>query len=52
MFFCDATSTQWQNQAYEQFHARLQALHGELDVPYRYVEWRAALAMLGIVAGP
>jgi Fe-S-cluster containining protein len=48
MFFCDATSTDWQNQAYEHFHARLKALHEELSVPYRYVEWRAALEMLGI----
>ena len=43
MFFCDATSTQWQNDAYERFHARLKALHAELNVPYFYVEWRAAL---------
>ena len=48
MFFCDATSTQWQNEAYEQFHARLQRLHAELNVPYRYVEWRAALNLLGL----
>jgi Fe-S-cluster containining protein len=51
MFFCDATSTDWQNQAYERFHARLKALHEELGVPYRYVEWRAALKMLGIAGG-
>ena len=25
MFFCDATSTEWQNDAYERFHARLKA---------------------------
>ena len=50
MFFCDATSTEWQNRAYEQFHARLKALHEKLDVPYRYVEWRAGLEMLGIPA--
>ena len=48
MFFCDATSTDWQNQAYERFHARLKSLHEELGVPYRYVEWRAALGMLGV----
>jgi len=51
MFFCDATSTEWQSQAYERFHARLKALHEELNVPYRYVEWRMALEMLGIGSG-
>ena len=50
MFFCDATSTQWQNEAYETFHADLKRLHGELDVPYFYVEWRAALETLGIAS--
>ena len=52
MFFCDATSTQWQNDAYERFHARIQQLHTELDVPYFYVEWRAALQVLGLTASP
>jgi Fe-S-cluster containining protein len=46
MFFCDATSTQWQNEAYEQFHARLKRLHEDLGVPYFYVEWRQALRAL------
>lgn len=48
MFFCDATSTQWQNEAYEQFHARLKRLHEEMVVPYAYVEWRQALKALGL----
>ena len=46
MFFCDATSTQWQNDQYEQFHARLKRLHEEMGVPYQYVEWRQALRQL------
>ena len=50
MFFCDATSTAWQNEAYEQFHARLKRLHEELGVPYFYVEWRQALGALGLSA--
>jgi Fe-S-cluster containining protein len=50
MFFCDATSTQWQNDAYERFHARLKGLHEELNVPYFYVEWRVALRALGLAA--
>src|SRR5215203_740973 len=53
MFFCDATSTDWQNEAYETFHARLKRAHEELGVPYFYVEWRRAIgAVLGLaVAG-
>jgi Fe-S-cluster containining protein len=43
MFFCDATSTQWQNALYERFHAQLKRLHETLAVPYFYVEWRQAL---------
>lgn len=43
IFFCDATATQWQNDAYETFHARLKRLHEQLDLPYFYVEWRQAL---------
>jgi len=48
MFFCDATATQWQNERYEHFHAELKRLHELLDVPYFYVEWRQALAALGL----
>jgi Fe-S-cluster containining protein len=48
MFFCDATSTAWQNERYEQFHAELKRLHESLDVPYFYVEWRQALVTLGL----
>lgn len=48
MFFCDPTSTQWQNERYEQVHTELKRLHGQLDVPYFYVEWRQALVSLGL----
>jgi Fe-S-cluster containining protein len=46
MFFCDPTSTQWQNDHYERFHANLKRLHETLGVPYAYVEWRQALQAL------
>ena len=46
MFFCDASSTEWQNDAYERFHAELKSLHDRLGVPYFYVEWRQALRAL------
>jgi len=48
MFFCDATSTEWQNGQYEQFHARLKRLHEDLNVPYFYMEWRLALGALDL----
>ena len=51
MFFCDATSTDWQNDAYERFHDRLKRVHEELAVPYFYVEWRQALKALGLPGG-
>jgi Fe-S-cluster containining protein len=46
IFFCDASSTEWQNALYEQFHADLKRLHETLDVPYFYLEWRQALQIL------
>ena len=44
IFFCDETSTVWQNEVYEHLHGRLRKLHEELEVPYFYVEWRFALS--------
>jgi Fe-S-cluster containining protein len=49
VFFCDATSDDWQHQQYERFHADLKRLHEEFAVPYRYVEWREALRQLDLV---
>lgn len=48
IFFCDATSTQWQHEQYEIFHAELKQIHKHLAVPYFYMEWRAALAEIGL----
>lgn len=48
IFFCDATSTDWQHELYERLHARLRTLHEELGVPYHYVEWRYALTQCGL----
>ena len=50
IFFCDPTASEWQNQAYERFHAELKLLHEQLSVPYYYVEWRSALAALNSFA--
>jgi hypothetical protein len=43
IFFCDETSTQWQQEQYERFHQEFKRLHERLAVPYFYVEWREAL---------
>jgi Fe-S-cluster containining protein len=48
MYFCDASSTDWQQEQYELFHKELKNLHQELDVPYFYMEWREALAAMGV----
>lgn len=43
IFFCDATAQEWQREQYRIFHERLRKLHEEMNVPYFYMEWRAAL---------
>lgn len=43
VYFCDENAQAWQGEVYEKYHARLKALHEELGVEYRYMEWRAAL---------
>lgn len=48
LFFCDATSTDWQHEHYQQFHGRLRQLHDQLTVPYFYLEWREALRLLSL----
>jgi Fe-S-cluster containining protein len=50
LFFCDASSMEWQQNQYEQFHSRLKRLHEEMNVPYFYVEWRQGLARVGLIA--
>jgi Fe-S-cluster containining protein len=50
IFFCDSTSTDWQNQQYEQFHGKIKALHEELGLAYSYTEWREGLRQIGIHA--
>jgi len=43
LYFCDENAQHWQNEVYEKYHARLRALHEHHGLPYRYLEWRAAL---------
>ena len=46
LFFCDSTSTDWQQEQYKDFHTRLRQLHDDLAVPYFYLEWRQALGLI------
>jgi hypothetical protein len=46
IFFCDATAQSWQGPMTEQTLKRLRELHEQLDVPYRYAEWRDVLAAI------
>ena len=46
LFFCDSTSADWQQEQYQIFHTRLRQLHDDLGVPYFYLEWRQALALI------
>ena len=44
-YFCDPRAT-WQEATYERWHQQVRALHDELEVPYRYGEWRGMLETL------
>jgi len=46
VYFCDPLSTAWQQDVYEKYHGRLVKLHERFDIPYAYIEWREALALL------
>ena len=43
VFFCQQGTEQWQNDLYEHAMTRLRSLHETHALPYRYMEWRAAL---------
>jgi len=49
IYFCDkgadGKGAEWQSDLYEAMHAETIALHERLGAPYRYLEWRAALAL-------
>lgn len=44
VFFCQRGAEHWQHELYEQFLGELKAMHDKNGLPYRYMEWRAALA--------
>jgi len=48
IFYCDrgadGRGDEWQSDLYEAMHREIIALHEAVDAPYRYLEWRDALA--------
>jgi Fe-S-cluster containining protein len=46
LYFCDENAQSWQSEVYEKYHAKLRAVHERFGLPYRYLEWRAALREL------
>lgn len=48
VYFCDPSSTDWQQDLYERTHNELKALHERAQVAYYYVEWREALQAMGL----
>jgi Fe-S-cluster containining protein len=50
VFFCDASSDEWQHRQYERLHGELKRAHERLGVEYFYVEWRQGLRELGVLS--
>jgi len=46
VFYCDPGAQEWQGPLTEELLAKLRRLHEQLDVPYAYVDWIAALQSL------
>lgn len=46
IYFCDESARGWENELYEKYHRMLSAVHERFSLPYRYLEWRAALGEL------
>jgi hypothetical protein len=54
IFYCDrgadGRGDEWQSDLYEAMHREVLALHEVVDAPYRYLEWREALAAVARAA--
>jgi len=46
LFHCDPRAEAWERELHEEVHEAVRGLHRELAAPYRYLEWRDALALL------
>ena len=51
IYFCDTTTESWQHERYEYYHQAIAALHETFRLPYRYMEWREALALIAAQSG-
>jgi Fe-S-cluster containining protein len=45
VYFCDRSAQNWQRELSERMLQSMKVLHDELNIPYRYGEWRELLAM-------
>ena len=52
VFFCQRGQEAWQGALYESMLDEVKRLHERFDLPYRYMEWRAALAEAAEAAYP
>jgi Fe-S-cluster containining protein len=52
MFYCDPRTEQPLQELFEQMHTRLKRIHDDLQIPYYYLEWRAALAIIAPLLSP
>jgi Fe-S-cluster containining protein len=43
LFFCDPTADEWQQLLYERQQRMIRRIHDKHGLPYRYMEWLAAL---------
>ncbi len=54
IFYCDrgadGRGSEWQSELYEAMHREIIALHETVGAPYRYLEWREALAAVARAA--
>ena len=51
VFFCQQGTEDWQREVYERYLGEVRKLHDEHNVPYRYLEWRAALTSAAATSG-
>lgn len=50
-FFCDRAASPWQESLHEESLAEIRRVHETHAIPYRYLEWRDALAAIGNAIG-
>ena len=46
VYFCDRGAQAWQQSLHEAALGDIRAMHDRFSIPYRYLEWRAALGLM------